>query len=255
MRRAPVRLLTFDLDDTLWPMMPVLVKAEAALLSWFRQLFPLQFESTFGVKELREARIAVLKEKPSLASDFTSMRKEVIRYILCTRCEVSEEACGGLTEQGFQRFIHERNNVEFFPGALEALRELHARGVRLASVTNGNADLHAIGVAGLFCAHVSAMEVGRARPDPAVFLEVFRRTGVSAADVVHIGDDPVTDVETARQLGMHTVWANLLQQRWPDKLLPAQHSFTTWDQLQALLHTNYEFGNPDPGPSVALGAS
>ena len=35
-----IRALSFDLDDTLWPIGPTLVAAEAALTAWFRENTP-----------------------------------------------------------------------------------------------------------------------------------------------------------------------------------------------------------------------
>jgi len=98
-------------------------------------------------------------------------------------------------------------------GARAALDELAARGVVLAVVSNimrspGEVLRGVFDRAG-FLPHFQVTtfsdECGIRKPDPEIFLLTLRRVGVSPEEAVHVGDDPVLDVEGARDAGMGVI--------------------------------------------------
>jgi FMN hydrolase / 5-amino-6-(5-phospho-D-ribitylamino)uracil phosphatase len=76
----------------------------------------------------------------------------------------------------------------------------------IVAVTNGNADLHGIGLAAHFTATVSARDFGLAKPDARIFHEACRRLGAAPHEVLHIGDDWALDVVGAHRAGLRTAW-------------------------------------------------
>lgn len=92
------------------------------------------------------------------------------------------------------------------PAVLEALR---ARGLPLGVVSNWDGSLQerlrAWGLSGHFAAVADSGVVGRAKPDPAIFAGVLGQLGVTAAECLHVGDRPDTDVAGARAAGMRPV--------------------------------------------------
>jgi putative hydrolase of the HAD superfamily len=48
-------------------------------------------------------------------------------------------------------------------------------------------------------------ECGIRKPAPEIFLRTLRQVGVAPEDAVHVGDDPVLDVEGARDAGMRAI--------------------------------------------------
>lgn len=48
-------------------------------------------------------------------------------------------------------------------------------------------------------------EVGYLKPHPAIFTEASRRLQVPLSEILHVGDDPITDIEGARAMGMKTL--------------------------------------------------
>jgi putative hydrolase of the HAD superfamily len=76
----------------------------------------------------------------------------------------------------------------------------------------------------LFHGHITAIAAGAAKPDARIFAALVEMTGVSAAQIMHVGDDPLADVDGARQAGMQAVWLNRGGAReWPKTLeLPAR---------------------------------
>jgi len=77
-------------------------------------------------------------------------------------------------------------------------------------VSNGTVDLRLLkvaksGISSYVGALVTREEVGRAKPNQAMWLYMMRKLGVDADEVVMIGDEPATDIFGAKRLGMKTV--------------------------------------------------
>jgi putative hydrolase of the HAD superfamily len=53
-----------------------------------------------------------------------------------------------------------------------------------------------------------------AKPDARIFHAAASKAGVSAAHVLHVGDDGALDVLGALGAGMQTVWVNREQHAW-----------------------------------------
>src|SRR5260221_14020966 len=68
------RAITIDLDDTLWPIAPVIARAEAALHDWMLAHAP-NAAARYPVAAMRALRDAVAEANPHLAHDFTAQRK------------------------------------------------------------------------------------------------------------------------------------------------------------------------------------
>ncbi len=98
-------------------------------------------------------------------------------------------------------------------GARATLETLGQQGLRLAVVSNimrtpGTAlriVLDRAGVLRPFSVLTFSDECGIRKPDPEMFLLTLRQLGVAPAEAVHVGDDPVLDVEGAQDAGMRVV--------------------------------------------------
>lgn len=95
---------------------------------------------------------------------------------------------------------------EPFADTVPALRTWRASGLRIIVVSNWDVSLHDVLrrthldvlVDGIVC----SAEVGRAKPDPAVFVAALELAGVAAQEAVHIGDSAEEDVAGARAAGI-----------------------------------------------------
>lgn len=148
-RAGTIRALTLDLDDTLWPVWPTIQRAERELHDWLSQHAAPTAER-FDVGALRGLREAVARDHPEWRHDFSRMRHESLVRALTL---AGDDAA--LADPAFAVFLAARNRVELFDDALPVLAALAARWP-IVAVTNGNADLHGIGLAGHFVASVSA---------------------------------------------------------------------------------------------------
>jgi HAD superfamily hydrolase (TIGR01509 family) len=98
-------------------------------------------------------------------------------------------------------------------GAGDMLRRLRDLGLRTVIVSNTDwrdaeiyrRDLAGLGLAGLLDAIVTSVDVGRRKPDPAVFAVAIEQAGCEARDCVMIGDLEEKDVLPALALGMRAV--------------------------------------------------
>lgn len=200
---APDRLraLTLDLDDTLWPIGPTIVRAEQALQDWLATHAPATARR-FGIDAMRAQRVAVARERPELAHDLSALRLEAVAQAL--RGAGDDPA---LARPAFEVFFAERQVVTLYEDVTPALARLAARWPLLA-LTNGNADLERVGLARWFQGSVSARELGMAKPDPRAFAAACERLGLRAVDVLHVGDDLTMDVEGALAAGLHAAWVH-----------------------------------------------
>jgi putative hydrolase of the HAD superfamily len=198
-RAAAIKAITLDLDDTLWPIWPAIERAERELHAWLQQ-HAAATAQRFDVLALRELRDAVAIERPELAHDFSRQRRESLSRAL----ELAGDDAA-LADPAYDVFFAARNRVECFADALPALQSLAARWP-IAALTNGNADLQAIGLAPYFKMTVSARAFGVSKPDPRIFHEACRQLGAAPNEVLHIGDDWALDVAGAHHAGLMSAW-------------------------------------------------
>jgi FMN hydrolase / 5-amino-6-(5-phospho-D-ribitylamino)uracil phosphatase len=210
---SKIKAISLDLDDTLWPIWPVIERAEKALLSWLTQHAPLtaaMFASPAALREIREYMAEVmLKQRPEMRHDLSAIRRESIRLALS---RANEDPL--LAEPAYEVFFAERNRVVLYDDALPALKALSGR-FPLVALSNGNAQLDRIGLHGYFKASISAKEFGVSKPDPSIFAAAASAAGVQAHEVLHIGDDAALDVMGALNANMQAVWLNREEKLWP----------------------------------------
>lgn len=230
----PIRAITFDLDDTLWPFAPIGERIENALHAWFVAHSPRTAER-FPIEEMRALRARVFTEFPQHAHDLGLLRRLTIERALR---ESGDDPA--LASAAYAIFFHERNRVDFYPDAREGLHRIAAR-MPVAALTNGNADLAVIGIAGLFRFQLGAREYGAPKPDTGLFREACRRLGVAPAEVLHVGDHPVMDVAGAAKAGLRTCWIDRGDHAWPDGLPRADLHVTTLTALADWLDAGARF--------------
>lgn len=200
-RRAWPKAILFDLDDTLWPIAPVILEAEQILFAWLREHAP-RVAQQFTIETLRQARLELLARQPEFQLDLGALRRA---GLIAAFEQAGEDA--GKVELAMTEFFAARNAVIPYDDVLPGLLRLKGR-VLIGSVTNGNADLQTIGLARHFDASVAAPSFGVAKPDPRIFLEACRLLGVAPQEAVYVGDDLLLDVDGAQRAGLRAVWMN-----------------------------------------------
>jgi beta-phosphoglucomutase len=112
-------------------------------------------------------------------------------------------------EKAYRRLLREQG-LALLPGALAWFGRLRSRGWRQALASsaprlNIDAVFEALAPLGEYLdLAVSADEVGRGKPDPAVFLEAARRLGLPPGRCIVVEDAPA-GLEGARRAGMRSI--------------------------------------------------
>jgi putative hydrolase of the HAD superfamily len=105
------------------------------------------------------------------------------------------------------------SSIEAFPGAIDAVRTLRDRGVKLALITNGEAaeqrrKITRFDLDPLFDTVIVEGEFGVGKPDPAVYHHALDALGATPQDAWMVGDNLEWEVAVPKQLGLYTVWVD-----------------------------------------------
>lgn len=195
---TPIRCVTLDLDDCLWPVMPPIIAAQRALLSAVEVHLPKSFAAGLCDREAVKATMAPMFERhPMLAHDFTELRRLALE-----EAAVAHGDDPALAEQVMEAFLLARSDVSehIFSDVLPAITKLRQAGLTVGAMTNGNCDVTQC-LHGYFDFAVTAGEVGAAKPDPLPFLQAAGLAGCHPHQVVHVGDSPLADVCGAMRVG------------------------------------------------------
>jgi len=232
MNPAVVRAICFDLDNTLWQIEPVLLRAERILADWLERRYP-KIPAAFTPADMQRVREALLAERPDQAHDFTFLRRETLKRVAASAGFDAADA-SDIAHEAFRLWHAARNDVTPYLEVVPALDRLRAR-FRLATLSNGNADLERIGLAHHFEVRLHAASLGCAKPDARSYARLAEALTLQPAQILFVGDDPHADVVGPRAAGMQTVWVNRGGDVWPGTLRAADASITDLTELEALL--------------------
>ena len=203
--------ISLDLDETLWRLDGVLERAEAETGAFLREHYP-AIADAYPPERMRALRDQLARNHAELRHNVTALR---IRTFEQAARDVGAPLLAA--EEAFEVFIDARHRVELYPDALPVLEGLY-REFPLVALTNGNADVHRLALGHYFVAAYSAVHVGAAKPSRPMFEAAARGSGVPMERLIHVGDDPETDVTGAARHGLRAVWLNRTGAPWPDDL-------------------------------------
>ena len=225
--RSVIKAIVFDLDDTLWPIAPTIVRAEQAMTAWIGSNAP-AVAARWGADSLKRLRADLLAANPALKHDVMGLRRGTIFAAFA--------AFGGSTAQAegaFQCFRAARQQVTFYPDALQALERLSKR-FRLGVISNGFADVSVIGIGSYFETVISAHEVGVSKPDPRIYAACVASMRLAPAQMLYVGDDPHNDIIGPSAAGLRAAWINRVGAVWPETLGGSASPDYTFADLAAL---------------------
>ena len=194
-----IRLITLDLDGTLWNIWPTIARAEHRLYQWLASHYP-RISAAHSQASLRELNRQFAEQHPQLAHDVTALRRGGLA--------LAAQQAGYRDfrlDQGFEVFLAERQRVELFADTLPLLRALNTI-APLVALTNGNACVRRMQLSDYFHFQLSARDAGCMKPATGIFHLACRMAGATAAQTVHIGDDYDADIVGAHRAGVRSIW-------------------------------------------------
>lgn len=179
-----IRVVTFDLDNTLWNTTATIQAANDALADFMNEIIPgntLRVESVMGMLYTADkARYAPLDtEKASSPVLLTNLRKDAIRFVLEQSVD-DDERIDSLVEEGFEVWSRARHEIipsHFAQSVVQCLDEIRSLRTRddtpvlIGAVTDGNSDPRNIErISKYFDFCVNAEMVGVSKPDKRIYL-------------------------------------------------------------------------------------
>jgi len=226
-----IKVLSFDLDDTLWPCYPTIKRAEKILYQWLTDNQPIITEQ-YSAEQLREKRKRLLHQQPEIAHDLSLLRIKSFE-------QLAEELnlANDWFHTAFNIFYEARQQVTLFDDVKPVLDQLKTD-FQLVSVTNGNADADKTGISHWFDYSLNSIGVGKSKSEPDIYQQVHTLANIEPHEMVHIGDDPINDIAGAKSAGCLTVWLNRENKAWvldseqPDAEITTLHELS--DALEQL---------------------
>lgn len=199
-----IRALSFDLDDTLYDNVPIINRAEDLLQRELERRYDLagtQADAAFW----KEQRVSALHDEPELEHDVTELR---IRTLERGFEFLGRPLKGGRGEARalIDYFIWVRSQIAVPDTSTGLLADLRQR-YQVAAVSNGNSDIAQDGLKPYFSYDLRpTLHRFKSKPAPDLFHEYARLLNIPPCEILHVGDDPVTDVQGAVEAGCQCAW-------------------------------------------------
>ncbi len=223
-----IKVVSFDLDDTLWDCASAIASAEVVLSNWIEKNAP-KLSDIASKQTLVEIRQKTVIAQPELMNDVSALRQQVLQVYL---------AQGGygaaVAEEAFDVFYRARSSVTLYEGVHELLSALKAH-FKIAAITNGNADLEIVGIAHYFDDIQHATLNNAPKPDAQMFEVCLGNLNLGKQNMLHVGDNPEADVQGGHNAGVATAWFNPHNDYWPAQLREPTIAVSSLRELQETL--------------------
>lgn len=224
-----IKLISFDLDDTLWDNVPVISHAiEQSMLSLASHLDG----ASISADSLLAVKAKLLVAKPNLAWDLTALRQACYKDVLINK-GISASLATEAAKEATNVFTALRSRINPFKDVSSGLETL-AKYWPIAAISNGNSNLFSLDIGEYFSFFISPLQAQCAKPDPNIYHYSAAHAGVAPEQILHIGDCPNNDIHAAHLAGCQTVWCNRKQTSYNGNT-PADFEIITLTDLVKLL--------------------
>lgn len=201
----PFKAISFDLDDTLYDNHGVMHQAEQQFVDYLNQY--LSLTPNKDVFYWRRFKQLSLSASPELTHNVTLWREHSLTLAM-VELGFSTEKIKHILPEIMSRFMDFRCQVTVPNISLDMLTLLQ-RQWPLIAITNGNVDIHRIGLTPFFshCFHSGGND-HRKKPYADMFHAGSHALGISPNELLHIGDCLTADVTGALDAGCQALWFN-----------------------------------------------
>ncbi|CAB9527334.1 Inherit from NOG: had-superfamily hydrolase, subfamily ia, variant [Seminavis robusta] len=239
---SPVRVVTFDLDNTLWNTGATISAANDALAAFLTTHNIVQSKRTETIMgELFQAdkhKYCPLTDNNNNAKSpvlLTELRKDALQQILITDNGYTELDAKEFADKAFQKWMDARYAAipdNYATNVVAVLEQIYNNDdiVIVGAITDGNSDPRNVpALQPFFDFCVNAEQVGVSKPDKRVYQKAMEMvhaklsqekdgTDDSAVDLddwvgpwwIHVGDDFAKDIVAAKNINLRTIWAREL---------------------------------------------
>jgi 2-haloacid dehalogenase len=154
--------------------------------------------------------------------------------------ELARAGLGGMmAADAAEAVLNRFSKLELHPDVAPGVRALVARGIRVATLSNGAASvaegvLTRAGIRSLFEALLSVDDAPAWKPDPRSYRYAAATLGVAPADLVLVAVHP-WDLDGARAAGLRAAWVNRSGARYPDVFAAPDHTVDAIEELAGVL--------------------
>ena len=132
-----IKMITFDLDDTLWDNRPTIINAEIETRKWIEDRVG---KIKWGdLNDFLNLRKELIKKDESIEWDIGKLRKEIFKEKLKHIRPTSLR--NQIVNDAFEIFIDKRHLIKLYDGVEDSLKILSKK-YELGVLTNGNADIY-----------------------------------------------------------------------------------------------------------------
>lgn len=190
-----VKVIGFDLDDTLWPNHDVISAAVFEQNNYLQQQL-----SNLSIDDIsRQLNAIVLELTVQDAVGYQDMTR--LRLAALAQFCQTHRLPAAVAEEAFARFFQRRQQVNLFDHTIPLLSSLQSKGFILVAISNGNVDLEQVGIRHYFSGHWRAGCDGLAKPSGDMLTAACRQYAVESAQLLYVGDSEKYDVAAARDAG------------------------------------------------------
>ena len=189
-----IKVISFDLDNTLYDNTPVIKKAEKESQQYLSKEFSKQ-NKIFDVNQYISVRKELIRSNNVAFDNLTYLRQECLTQV-CIKLQNSEL----IIEKATKIFIDLRQEAKI-PVEINKMIEKLSKCFILVSMTNGNCDAKNLSVGQYFDKNYSPQQGYRAKPHAEMYEKVMTDFNIKAEEILHVGDEGNTDGLGANNAG------------------------------------------------------
>jgi len=198
---SAIKLVSFDLDNTLYDNQPIIKLAEQKSQEYLRVEFNRQ-DQVFDYQLFIEYRKELLLSEKSLSDGEKSQYENLsfLRECVLLKCCENLSNPKEVAKQALEIFLTYRNQVVIEPQVTAMLQQLAQR-YHLVSVTNGNCNPAKLSIFDVFKKNYSPASGYRAKPHPQMLKQILIDFKLRPEQILHVGDRLDSDGLAAEAIG------------------------------------------------------
>jgi HAD superfamily hydrolase (TIGR01549 family) len=198
---SPIKVISFDLDDTLYDNRPIIANAIAAQQAFLANIDAWKQQPGDYWRYCREQ---YAKLHPEITYDVTRWRQQALLWGMQ---QLALDNAEQLAANAYKIFADARSNIEVSEQVLELLSNLRKH-YKVIAITNGNADVAKFNLRNSFDLVLQAGPHGQAKPQSDMFHTAAQQLDVALHEILHVGDSLDSDIQGANNAGCQSVWLN-----------------------------------------------